>query len=115
MHLLHLLVRVALVRQKGPYGRRDRVDEGDHVAQGYVVRGLLRSIGLILLRSGVSERYLLLVVEPLLIVRPLAGVEDPLLAPLPDPPEVLLIGVSFGIREVAHQVRVGGDEIVPDV
>src|SRR3712207_9272228 len=89
MHLLHLLARVALVLQKGPHGCRDRIDEGDHVAQGYVVRSLLRPIGLILLRSGVSERYLLLVVEPLLIVRPLAGVENPLLEPLSNPPKVL--------------------------
>ena len=44
VHLLHLLARVALVLQKGPDRRRDWVDEGDHVAQGYVVRGLLRPV-----------------------------------------------------------------------
>ena len=115
MHLLHLLVRVAFVRQKGPHGRSNRVYEGDHIAQGYVVRSLLRPVGLILLRSGVSERYLLLVVEPLLILWSLAGVENPLPEPLPDSPEVLLVGVSLGVREVAHQVLVGGDEIVLDV
>jgi len=115
MHLLHLRVRVALVRQKGPHGRRDRVDEGDQVAQGCVVRGLLRPVGPVLLRSGVPERYLLPVVEPLLILWSLAGVENPLPEPLPDSPEVLLVGVSLGVREVAHQVLVGGDEIVLDV
>src|SRR5918911_768730 len=82
VHLVHVLCGVPPVGEKRLYGCRDRVDEGDDVAQRDVVRRIVSPVGLVLLGAGVTEGGLVVVVEPLLVIRTPAGVENPLAEPL---------------------------------
>src|ERR671921_2199137 len=82
VHLVYFLRAMSLFGQERLYGSCDRKDERDHVTQPDVIRRLVSSIGLVLLVPGVAQRYLLLVVEPLLVVWTPASVEYPL--PEPD-------------------------------
>src|SRR5215210_5283248 len=115
VHLVHVLVAVAPVGQERLDGGRDRVDEREDVAQPDEIRRLVSPIGLVLFLSGVPKRYLLLVVEPLLVVRAPASIKYPLPEPPPHPPEILRIGLPFGVREVANEMRMVRDEPVPHV
>src|SRR5215208_5078296 len=106
---------MSFLGQERLYGSRDRVDERDHVTQPDVIRRLVSSIGLVLLVGGVAQRYLLLVVEPLLVVRTPASVEYPLPEPPAYPPEILHIRLALRICEVADQVLMVPDKAVPHV
>src|SRR5215212_8993604 len=106
VHLVHVLGAVATVGQERLDGGRDRVDEGEYVAQRDAIGRRVRPVGLVLLVPGVAQRYLMLVVEPLLVVRTPAGVEDPLPEPPTHPPEILRIRAPLRVREVMDEVRV---------
>lgn len=84
--------------QKVAHRRSDRVHEGDHVPQRDV--GDRPSVvGLVLLRPGVAESDLLLVVEPGAVVGAAAGVEDPLTEPRPHPGEVVVERLPSGVEK----------------
>jgi hypothetical protein len=84
-----------LFGQEGLDGGRNRIDERDHVAQPDVIRRLVSPIGPVLLVPGVAQRYLLLVVEPLLVVWTPASVEYPLPEPPAHPPEIFRIWLAL--------------------
>src|SRR5918993_5053635 len=115
VHLVHILGAVPLVGQERLDGGRDRIDERDHVAQPDMLRCLIRSVGMVLLVPGVAQRYLLLVVEPLLVMRTPASVEDPLPEPPAHAPEILCVRTPLRVGEVTEQVRMIRDETVPHV
>src|SRR5919107_2641387 len=104
VHLVYFLRAMSLFGQERLYGSCDRKDERDHVTQPDVIRRLVSSIGLVLLVPGVAHRYLLLVVEPLLVIRTPASVEYPLPEPPAHPPEILRVRSALVICEIANQV-----------
>src|SRR5215212_8667282 len=115
VHLVYLIGAVPPVGQERLDGGRDRVDESENVAQRDAIGRLVSPVGLVLFVPGVAQRYLMLVVEPLLVVRAPASVEDPLSEPPPHAPEILRIRLRFGVREVLQEVRMICDETVPYV
>src|SRR5687767_4903721 len=115
VHLVYVLSAVPPVCQERLDGGRDRVDERENVAQPDAIRRLVSPVGLVLLVLGMAQRYLMLVVEPLLVVRAPTRVEYPLPEPQPHPAEILRIRLPFSIREVMDEVRMIPDETVPHV
>src|SRR5215204_2942000 len=97
VHLVHVLRAMSLFSQKRLDGGRDRKDERDHIAQPDVIRRLVSLIGLVLLVPCVAQRYLLLVVEPLLVVRTPASVEYPLPEPPAHAPEILRVRLAVRV------------------
>src|SRR5919112_2440838 len=95
VHLVYILSAMPLFGQIRLDGGRDRIDERDHVAQPDVIRRLVSLIGLVLLVPCVAQRYLLLVVEPLLVVRTPASVEYPLPEPPAHAPEILRVRLAL--------------------
>jgi hypothetical protein len=106
---------VAFLLEEGAQRGRDRVDEGDDVAKRDV-GDRVHAVGLVLLRPVVTQADLVLIVEPGTVVVGRGGVEDPAAEAGSYPLEVLadrLAAVAVG--EVMNQVRIRGDEAVPDV
>ncbi len=114
VHPVDFLLAVPFVFQKGSNRGCDRVDERDHVAQGND-RGRFHAISLVLLCPMVAKCNFVLVVQPRLVVVPLAGVANPLPEPLANPFQIASDRLSVGTGEVCQQVRVRSDEAVPEV
>lgn len=87
---------------------------GDHIAQRND-RGRIHAIGLVLFCSMVSKRHFVLVIQPRLIVLPLASVANPLPEALANPLQVAADRLPVRAGEVRQKVVVRADKAVPEV
>lgn len=78
MHLLDLLGGIPFCGEIRVDGLIHDGDKCDHVAERDVRRGP-DGVNLVLLQAGVAQSDFLLIVDPILIVGPQAGVQNPLL------------------------------------
>ena len=104
MHLIHHFRRMPFRGQILLHGHVHHRDESQYVAQRHEGRRT-RAVDLVLLRRGVPQRDFLLVVDPVLIVRPQAGVQDPLLKAKVAPGQIFWVRVAFRRAGMAREVR----------
>src|SRR5207253_10568957 len=76
-------------------------------------RSGLHAIGLVLLQACVPQGNLLLIIEPILVVRPQAGVQYPLLESQTASLRVARILLPLVIQRVPHQMRLCRDNVAP--
>ena len=101
MHGVDFLLGVVCVGKIGPDGVVQHGDKGGDVAEGDI-RGGLDAIGLVLLQARMPEGDLLLIVQPVLIVRTQASIQNPLLEPQIALSKVLGIGSPAGFASDAQ-------------
>src|SRR5580698_7630369 len=110
MHFFYVFRGVTLGGEKG----LDRLvydgDEGKNVSQRDV-RRRLHSICLVLFDAGVAEGDFLLIVEPVLVVRAEAGVENPLFEAAIAFREVVRKRIAFDRARVPGEVGDAGDDL----
>src|SRR5215212_6237517 len=92
---------MASASQEVPYRGHGR-DNRPQVAQVHHGHGV-HIVGLVLLGPVVAQPDLVLVVEPLLVVGTVAGVEDPLNEAGVHGPKVLIVRYTVGTLEVGHK------------
>src|SRR5262249_29033759 len=103
-----------LFRQKGFDGIVDHRCERNHISQGDEWRRL-NVIGLVLLHAGVTERYLLLVIQPILVVRAETGIQNPLLKSKAAVFGIVRDRLSIGIAGVFCKMRRFTENTAPSV
>jgi hypothetical protein len=114
MHLVYVLRRVSPCGKKWFQDIRvvDNRREGDYIPQMDGGSGF-HMVGLVLFQAGVPQCYLLLIVEPVLVIRSQAGVEDPLLKTQAASLRVVRIFLAVGAQGVSGEMRVCGDNGAP--
>ncbi len=109
MHRVNHVLAMAHRSQEGTESLIHDRHKGNDVAERHVVRRL-HPAGLVLPGAGVTLRDLLLVVNPILVVRSSAGVEDPLLKAEIASCEILRQRIALQVARVAREVWHGSDD-----
>jgi hypothetical protein len=109
MHPGHLFGGVSPRREVRFDGLIHDRDKGHNVAERHK-RGRLNSVNLVLSCARVSQRNLLLIVDPVLIVRSQASVQDPLFKTQITPCQILGDWGPLGRTRVSGEVRNAGDD-----
>ena len=111
MHFVDLFTGIPFCRKIRLDGLVHDRDKGDNIPQRHVRRRLY-PVDLVLLQGRVPQSNFLLVVQPVLIVGPQAGVLNPLLKTQVAVRRVFRDRVSLGRARVPGEVRDAGDDTV---
>src|SRR5271168_2537786 len=109
MHPIDLVCRVSFVREIWLDGVIQHSGKCDDVTERDMSRRS-DSIGLVLPETGVSQRNLLLIIEPVLIIGAKARIKDPLLKAKIALRKVLRDRVSFRAARVPREIGNAGDD-----
>jgi hypothetical protein len=115
VHFIDLLRTVAFPGKKVANGYGNRGDQSHKVTEGYTGKYRTDVVRLILLRPVMPQPNFVLIVKPILIVGPTAGIQNPLAEPFPHSRQIAGDWLARFVEECLEQKRLRANKSIPHV